>query len=126
MADFGYGNASYHSTSLGVTANPSTTALLAEIDSTVVDGFVNARAVVQATWLVGGSTGATWVLEQALSTGLNMSTAGRAQAVVFTPANQTGEYVTRHNVERGDRFRCRHLSSQTGNFAAHIILEPLA
>jgi hypothetical protein len=126
MADFGPGNRSFHSTTLGVTTNPTTSALIAAIDSTVVDGFVPAGArPVLATWLLGASTNVTWALEQALSTGLDMSTAGRSQVVVFTASNQTAQYVTRHVVEPGDQFRCRVLSTFTGNAGAKIIIEPL-
>jgi len=125
MAEFGWGNQSYHSTDLGLSANPTTSALLAEIDSTVIDGFVGAQgAMVQATWWAGASTNANFVLEQALSTGLG-STAIVAQIVAQTPTAQTPQYISRHLVSRGDRFRVHLLSSFTGNAAAHIQLEPL-
>jgi hypothetical protein len=55
-----------------------------------------------------------------------MSTAGRDQTVVMVSSGQSAQFVTKHNVESGDRFRVRVNSSFTGAAAAKIIAEPLA
>jgi hypothetical protein len=125
MADFGPGNLGIHSTTLGESVNPTTSALLAEIDSTALYARAGGTPY-QVTWIVGGnSTGLVWALEQCLSTGLAMSTAGRAQTVAYSAIGQSAQFVTRHTVEVGDRLRARLLSTFTGSAAAKIIAEPL-
>jgi hypothetical protein len=128
MSFFGTGNRTVNSTTLGLTSNPTTATLLAEIDCNSTMATVRRGGEPwQVSWIVG-STGAqvTFQLEQCLSTGLDMSTAGRDQTVVMVSSGQSAEFVTKHNVESGDRFRVRVNSSFTGAAAAKIIAEPLA
>lgn len=116
-----------------VTANPSTASLIAELEPTssgLYNGLypgssTNAHRNFQVTWICGASTNATWRLEQCLSTGLDMSTAGRWSMAVITPSNQTAQYTHRLRLTIGDRLRVRVNSSFTGNAAAQIIAEPL-
>lgn len=116
------------SSTQGLNTNPSTGALIAEIDSTQVDRFMGKKGGVncQVHWIVGGSTAVVWRLEQCLSTGLDMSTAGRDLSFAYTPINQSGEYLTKHRVEIGDRFRARvDTALAAAVVAAKIIIEPL-
>lgn len=126
MGFFSPGTPSISSTQ-GMNTNPSTSALIAEVDSTQLAPFVSpAGTNVQVTWIVGGSTIVTWQLEQALSTGLDMSTAGRSLIFAWTPTNQTSQFMTKHRAERGDRFRARtNAGIAAGVVAATIIIEPL-
>lgn len=126
MAFFEWGNRTLQSTTLNTTTNPTTAALLAEIDSTALDGVTHAGGqMYQVVWIVGASTAAIFKLEQALSTGLDMSTAGRSQTLVFTGSGQSAEFITKHMIEVGDRLRCHLDSSFTGSAGAKIIAEPL-
>lgn len=97
--------------------DPSTTAILAEIT-----GLSNQNYEVR--FLVGASTGAQFVLELALSSGVS-STSFRDEARVFTASNQTSEYVLTYRAESSDRLRVRVGSSFTGAYAAKIQAEAL-
>jgi hypothetical protein len=108
MALFDYGSPPIHSTQTEQT-NTSTSTLIAEIDSTVL-GTAHFKPgqskVANVTWLVGGSSNGSWLLEQVLSTGLG-STAFRKQVGIYAPAFQSGQYITRHVLEQNDRLRVR-------------------
>ena len=127
MSFFGWGTKSINSTTLGVTTNPPTSGLLAEIAFNSSMATARAGGIpMQVSWIVGTQTTlATFQLEQALSTGLDMSTAGRDQTIVMVSSGQSAQFVTKHTVEVGDRFRVRLNSSITGGAAAKIIAEPL-
>lgn len=120
------------STSLLV-ANPSTSTLIAELDSTRLHsglylpatGDTNAQTDFLVNWYVGASTLATWQLEQCLSTANDMATAGRWNMMVFTGTNQSGQFQTKLTLKRGDRLRVRLNSTFTGNACAQISAEPL-
>ena len=77
----------------------------------------------QVLWVAGGSTNLTVRLEHCLSTGLG-STAIRDLTVVYTPSNQSPQYVTTVYIEPGDRLRVRVENSITGNASAKIMAEP--
>lgn len=125
MSFFATANPTVESTALGVTSNPSTATLLAEIDSTQMP-VIRGGQRMGVTWIVGvQSTLCTFLLEQALSTGLDMSTAGRSQTVVEVSSGQSAQFFTKHTVEQGDRFRVRVNSSFTGGANAKIIAEYL-
>ena len=127
MSFYGFGNKTINSTTLGVTSNPTTSGMLAEIDFNSSMATVKAGgAPVQVTWIVGAQTTlATFALEQVFSTGLDISTAGRDQIIVMVSSGQSAQFVTSHNVEPGDRFRVRAQSSFTGGGSAKIIAEPM-
>lgn len=125
MSFFTPGTPSVSSTQ-GLATNPSTSVLIAEIDSTQLAIVSAGGSNYQVTWLVGGSTIVTWQLEQCLSTGLDMSTAGRDLIYAWSPLNQTAQYVTKHRLEKGDRLRVRvNASLAAAVVAAKIIAEPL-
>lgn len=125
MAAFDWGSPPIHSTQ-GEVATVSTTTLIAEIDSTVL-GTAAFRAgqskVANVTWVVGGSSNASFVLEQALSTGIG-ATGVRKVVGVYAPSMQSGQYVTRHVLEKDDRLRIRCASTLTIAFG-NIICEYL-
>lgn len=109
----------------GLTTNPSTSDLLAEIDSTQLNRIPAGGQNFGVTWIVGGSTNITFQLEHALSTGLG-STAWRDQTLLFTPTNQSAQYVTKLRLEVGDRLRVRvNAGIAAGTAAAKIVAEPL-
>ena len=99
----------------GLTTDPSTATIIAEITS-LEDRLYEVR------WAIGASTGANWRLEQALSTGLG-STAVRDLTVVYTGSNITSEFIFAYKAESGDRFRIVALSSFTGNCFGKISAE---
>lgn len=126
MSFFGWGNRSYNSPSTGAISNPSTATLIAEVDLNSTMGMVKSGgAPFQVSWIVGaGTTLATFYFEQALSTGLG-DTAIRDHTAVLVSSGQSAQFVTKHNVEPGDRFRIRVGSSLTGSVVGKIIAEPL-
>ena len=128
MSFFGTGNRTINSTGMtGSTAAMTTATLLAEIDCNDTMAHIRAGGEPwQVTWIVGsGTTGIMFLLEQTLSTGPDMSTAGRDQIPVFVSSGVSAQYVTKHNVLPGDRFHVRVESSVTGRGSAKIIGEPL-
>ena len=109
----------------GLTANPTTASLIAEVDSTALGstGWAAGKSY-QVSWIVGASTLAVMRLEHCLSTGLG-STAIRDVVYAHTPSGVSPQYVTAHKLEPGDRLRVRVNSSFTGNASAWISAEPM-
>ena len=129
MAWRDWANPPIFSTGGGLVTNPSTQTLIAEIDSTQLGSNFFApdqHRLIQATWLIGADTSATWQLEAAQSTAL---TAGPSTSVdmvwVKTPTGQSGQYVTVHRIGPNGRLRARVNSTFTGNATATIIAEYL-
>jgi hypothetical protein len=123
MASFDWGNPPIHSTAVEV-ATPSSGAMIAELDSTVLGTaqFKTGQSkVALVTWVVGGSSNGSYLLEQATSTA---STAIRKVVGVYSPNFQSGQYQTRHVLEKDDRLRIRVASSLTVTFG-NIICEYL-
>lgn len=109
----------------GLTTNPSTSSIVAEIDSTQLALVKRGGQNFQVTWIAGGSTIVTWQFEQCLSTGLDMSTAGRDLTFALTPTGQSGQYITKLRLEPGDRLRARVQTGLTAVVAAKIFAEPI-
>lgn len=134
MAFFDWGNRpvnNIQSTSLLV-ANPSTSTLIAELDSTrlhtglyLPQSDTSAQRDFLVNWYVGASTLATWQLEQCKSTANDMATSGRWNMMAFTGTNQSAQFQTKLTLTNGDRLRVRLNSSFTGNACAQISAEPL-
>ena len=127
MSWFTPGSIAVESTQAPV-SGPSTSSIIAEVDSTQVGQFLptgRAPVNVQATWIVGGSSGVLFRLEQATSTALDMATVGRSLTYAYTAANQSAQFVTKHRVYAGDRFRVRVDAAPGGVTAAKVIVEPL-
>lgn len=107
--------------------NPSTAALLAELDSTNF-GYQNSPPrdrLYQVYALLGGDTNATWVIEQASSTNI-ASSAILVQKTVRTAAYQTSQFVLTFKLAGTDRIRVRHPSSLSGVYAASLQAQELA
>jgi len=137
MSFFGWGTRVAESTTKGVQVTLSTTTLLAEVDLNGTNASIKAGGEPWGvTWIVGVSTlstGATFLLDHARSTGTD-STGIINQTVVSVSSGQTGQFFTKHNVDapgdtltaatQGQRFRVRVASSVV---AAHakIIAEAL-
>lgn len=134
MSFFAFGNRAINSgstaaASRGPQSNPSTGTLLAEVDfngtnATILSGGLN----YGFSWIVSaGATGVTFLCEVAQSTDLDMtaSTTFRAQFSVTASSLGSGQFYTKHTIERGDRARIRVNSSFTGAAAGFISAEPL-
>lgn len=109
----------------GIATNPSTSVMIAEVDSTQLSILRAGGHNCQVTWVLGASTLAIWQLEQTLSTGIDISTSGRDLIFVQTPTGQSGQYVTKHRIVSGDRLRARLQTAITGVATAKIQVEPL-
>src|SRR5574342_303635 len=98
MAWRDWGNPAVYSTTAQPVASPSTATLCAELDSTQLgtQNLVTGQKVaVLVTWLLGGDTNVTWQCETASSTALG---AGVDTLFIKTPANQSGQYITTHDL----------------------------
>ena len=138
MSFFTFGTNSVCSTQ-GIASNPTTSVLIAEIDSTTLADRIlsNGGQNCQVTWIVGyGSTaGIFWQLEAATSTALNAGV-NSPECPQFWPITsgstggvngQTAQFVTKMRLERGMRLRARVATAfNAGSAAATIICEPLA
>lgn len=130
MAYFDWGNRPISSTQ-APTANPTTSALLFEIDSTMLAPMSGGSVATagrsglgRVTLVLGADTLANFRVERCLSTGLG-ATAIRELVPIYTPINQSGQYVMTMEFEAGDRLRCRVASSFTGTVNAYASVEPL-
>lgn len=113
-----------NSTGAGMTTNPSTSDLIAEVDSTQLNQVLGGGSLYQVSWILGASTNVVWQLEQCLSTSLSAA-AVRDVSIVCTPANQSGQYILTYKLEKGDRLRARLNSAITGFATAKISAEPM-
>ena len=113
-----------------VVSNPTSTTLLAEIDSTKLHSGLyggtstNLHRTFQVTCKVGASSNGSFLLEAAPSTAL-ASTAVRRRVVIFSPPNQTAQYTDYWTLQSGDRLRVLVASTFTGNTFAEISAVPL-
>lgn len=126
MAWYDWGNPPITSTSVAQpVTNPDTTTLLAELDSTQL-GTVNFKTgqsgLFRTTWIIGGTTGLSVVLEQANSTALSATT---LSIPIYTPTGQSGQYVFNLNLGPNDRLRARMASTVTASVMASIQAERL-
>ena len=107
-------------------ANPSTSTLLAELDSSnfgnTNDGPAERSYVVNA--YLGGSTAGYWSVERATSTALN----ARQDFYLFrTSPQQTSQFVCYFRLTaRTDRIRVRHYSTNTGTYEAKLMAQEIA
>lgn len=107
--------------------NATTSTLLAEISSL-------ANIAYRLHVALGASTVGSFQIEQVLSTGLGdtaLQTDGGighlGRMTVYTPADQTAEYVLHFKAETADRIRVRPAAAFAGGeeASAKISLEPL-
>jgi hypothetical protein len=126
MAFFAFYNPPVDSTA-GATADPSTSALLAELDSTNFGNQTSLRGdrLYALNIWVGGSTAALWVVEQATSTNI-ASTAVVTALRVRTASNQHSQFVKVFKLGPSDRIRVRHPSSLSGTFEASLQAQEIA
>lgn len=125
MAWQDWGNKPINSTGFVPIAAGSTTALFAELDSTMLgtqNFAVGQERIYQVTWIVGGSTIITWQLETATSTAL-----ANGVDVIYatTPTGQSAQYVTYHTLGQNYRIRARQFSTGSSG-AAYICAMPLS
>lgn len=124
MAWNDWGNKPINSTGVAPIGAGSTTALYAELDSTML-GTVNFAAgqsrLFQVTYIIGADTNVTWQVGTCASTALN---AGVDEFFPKTPTGQSAQYVVQHTLEKDHRIRVRQ-SSTGANGAAYISAVPL-
>lgn len=124
MAVGDFGNVPINSTGAVPIAAGSTTALFAELDSTML-GTVNFRSGQSRLYFVrytlGGDTTITWQVGSCASTALS---AGIDEMYIKTPTGQSGQYVQELTLEKDYRIRARQFSSGA-NGAAYISAVPL-
>ena len=97
--------------------------MIAEIDSTQLGAVLSGGSVYQVSWLVGASTTAIFLLEQASST--DISVAVRDLTFVQTPSGLSGQYILSYKLQKGDRLRVRVQAAITGIATAKISAEPM-
>lgn len=119
MAFFLPGTPPINSTA-GQDTDPSTSAILAELDST---NFGSTRGGIYhvSVW-AGCSTVAELDLEHCLSTGLG-SSAIREHTILRVSPNLTPQYVKVFKLEPGDRIRVRPRVAITGTQTAEVKLQ---
>lgn len=118
------GNRAINSTGVVPVAAPSTSTLLAELDSTMLGtvNFVSGQSrIFEVRYTLGADTNVTWQVGSCASTALN---AGVDELYPKTPTGQSGVYVHRVVLEKDHRLRAR-LFSTGANAAAHISAIPL-
>lgn len=124
MAWHDSGNQPINSTGFTPVAAPSTSTLLAELDSTQLGtasfGAKQIR-IFQVTYVLGADTNVTWQVGTCASTALN---AGVDEFYPKTPTGQSGQYVMQHVLEKDYRIRARMFSTGAGG-AAYISAVPL-
>jgi hypothetical protein len=126
MSFFLTGNVPINSTFAPVT-DPSTAALLAELDSTNFQLSPQSpkERIYSVMAYLGGSTGAYWVVEHVTSTSVGAA-AVVDRAFVRTASGQTSQFVFKFRLTAlTDRIRVRHPSSVTGTFDAKLSAEEL-
>ena len=125
MAQFVSYNPPVNSTA-GPATDPSTVALLAELDSTHFSNQTSLRGdrLYGLNIYVGGSTTAIWAIDHATSTNI-ASTAIASQLVVRTAAGQHSQFVWAVKLGPTDRVRVRHPSSASGTFEASLQAQEL-
>lgn len=133
MSFFANGPNSIESTARGVQATLSTATLLAEVDINGTNAFApSSPQAWGVSWIVGAqATGATFLLDHAISTGV-AATGILNQTVVSVSSQSAGQFFTKHVLNstdvvapQGHRFRIR-LQTSVVTASAKIIAEPLA
>jgi hypothetical protein len=126
MAFFLAGNIPINSTFAQAT-DPSTAALLAELDSSNFQVAPTSPARMYGVNIyLGGSTGALWVVEHARSTNV-ASSAVVDRVFLRTASGQTSQFV--HNFRltaTTDRIRVRMPSSLSGTFDAKLSAQEIS
>lgn len=124
MSWYDAGNRPINSTHAQPVGAPSTSTLIAELDSTQL-GTVHYTPGHQmnhrVTWLVGASTSAVFKLEHAGSTAEGDIL---DRAYVWTPSAQSGQYIFNVRLGKDSRLRVR-MDSSAATATAFIQSEPL-
>lgn len=124
MAWHDFGNRPINSTGAVPVTGPSTSTLLAELDSTRLGTafYKTGQSVLwQVTYILGADTNTTWQVGTCSSTDL---AGGVDEFFPKTATGQTAQYVMQHILEKDYRIRAR-LSSTGANAAAYLSAVPL-
>lgn len=122
MAYFVTGDPPVFSTATTAT-NPSTTTLLAELDSTQLL-TINRGGIYHVNVWMGSDTNVLLHLEHVLSTGIG-STAIRDRVELRSAGTQTSQFQIRFKLEQNDRIRVRPSSAVTGDVDVTLSAERL-
>ena len=117
-----WGNPPINSTNAPSAGGASTTALVAELDSTVLgtkDLVTNQKKLVSVNWIVSSDTVVTLSYGSCLSTGMG-STGWVDRVFVDLPGHQAGQFVTRHELFTNYRLRANLVSSVAGTASVSI------
>ena len=106
-------------------SNPSTATIIAELESSNFGNNTHQRSdrIYGVNIWVGGSTAATWWIEQATSTALTDTT---DRLTVRTASQQHSQFLKVFKLAANDRIRVRHASTVTGTFEAYLQAQELA
>lgn len=122
MAFFVPGDGPINSTQ-GTATDPSTSALIAQLDSTQLYSS-NRGGIYHVSAWPGGSTNGVFVLEHVTSTGLT-STSIVESHTLRTFAGVTPQYVRKFQLEKGHFLRVRMSTTFTGDFECKLQAERL-
>lgn len=124
MAWHDSGNRPINSTNAPPVSAPSTSTLLAELDSTMLGtaSFRTGQSMIfEVRYTLGADTNVTWQVGSCASTALN---AGVDELFPKTPTAQSAVYIHQLTLEKDHRIRAR-LFSTGANASAHISAIPL-
>ncbi len=99
----------------GIQTNPTVATVMADIGASPTGGLYELRIVL------GASVAATWEIQH--RNAANSANIAPAPYVVYTPANQSGEYVLTLNLAPSERVRVMMNAGITGTAAASIQAE---
>jgi hypothetical protein len=102
--------------------DPSTTAILAELDSTSFGSTRGGRHYAVNVYL-GGSTACTFIVEHATST--NIASSAASESHLFWSGGPTAQYVKRFVLNGSDRIRVRQPTAVAGTFHAKLQAEEI-
>lgn len=124
MAWHDWGNKPINSTGVAVVAAPSTSSLIAELDSTMLGTvhFVSGQSrIFNVSYVLGADTNVTWQVGTCASTALN---AGVDEFFPKTGTALSAQFVMQHTLEKDHRIRVR-MASTGANASAYISAVPL-
>ena len=119
-------NPPINSTFAAVT-DPSTSELLAELNSThfLTQNVTRGDRLYGVSVWLGGSTAALWVVEQADSTNIASSAVVGSPIYLRTASNQHSQFVLAFKLGAQERIRVRQPSSASGSFTAYLQAQEL-
>jgi oligoribonuclease NrnB/cAMP/cGMP phosphodiesterase (DHH superfamily) len=122
MGRYAAGSAPINSTA-GAATDPSTSAILAELDSTNFQSSRNGRIYAVDIW-IGGSTSQVWQLEVASSPNVD-STSILERTTLRNGSGITHQYVKKFKLDGHQRIRLRQPTAVAGTYEAKLQAEEI-